>query len=88
MIGFVKTAFQVSAIGAAMRFALHRAGPAPAQVGTILQPGPQGITAGGGWRERNGVPEAGQIERGAAMAIGTALGLGLLTWAASRRRRG
>ncbi len=75
------------AVGFAVRRALERASPAPRTAGAVMQTNSEGTRARGGWLESTSVPEAGRLNS-LALAAGTALGLGLLAWAAGRKGRG
>ena len=71
------------AIGAAVRHLLARAGPAPREQGSLLEPVRAGRRTSGGWIARKGVPPAGKISAG--LAVATVAGLALL---AARRAFG
>jgi hypothetical protein len=69
-------------MGAAMRRALKRAGPAPRSEGALMRPVAQGEDVAGGWRERKSVPAGRRLARiglavaGAALVLGTAAAYG------------
>ncbi|MDB5559780.1 MAG: shortchain dehydrogenasereductase [Enterovirga sp.] len=75
-------------IGATMRRLLSRAGPAPRTEGALLHPVEHGRDTDGGWLDRKGLPSAGRISTGLAVAgiAGLALAAGL-AFAKRRNRR-
>ncbi len=73
-------------VGATMRRLVSRAGPAPRSEGALLHPVPEGRDVDGGWLDRKGLPPAGRISTGLAVAgIAGLAAAGIL--ALSRRRR-
>ena len=73
-------------VGATMRRLVSRAGPAPRSEGALLHPVPEGRDVDGGWLDRKGLPPAGRISTGLAVAgIAGLAAAGI--FALSRRRR-
>ncbi|WP_309242852.1 SDR family NAD(P)-dependent oxidoreductase [Lichenibacterium dinghuense] len=70
--------------GAAFRWLLRRAGPAPKTEGALRAPIAAGTTASGGALARKGLPSAGPISLG--LAVGGVLALAGAVLAAERRR--
>ncbi|MGY3037038.1 short-subunit dehydrogenase [Bradyrhizobium sp. USDA 4354] len=70
-------------LGAAFRWLLSRARPAPRSEGTLIDAGPQGTSVEGGWLARRQIPPAGVLSIG-LVVIGIA---GCLALAASRAGR-
>lgn len=54
-------------LGAAFRFLLSRARRAKGSEGTMIEAGPQGVSADGGWLARKKLPPAGVISKGLAL---------------------
>jgi short-subunit dehydrogenase len=74
-------------MGAAFRFLLSRAKPAPRSRGALLAPVAAGTTASGGWLVRKRLPPADQLSRiGLGVAAFALVGLAM-TRAAGRRER-
>ena len=76
--------------GAVLRRAVAHAAPAPAQVGALRGPIPDGTTPDGGWLRRKRMPSAGTIDMGLAAVGLTALAAGFAIWtrsSAARRER-
>jgi hypothetical protein len=74
-------------MGAAFRFLLSRAKPAPRSRGALLAPVAAGTTASGGWLARKRLPPADQLSRiGLGVAAFALVGL-VMTRAAGRRDR-
>lgn len=67
-------------VGAAFRWLLSRARPAARSEGTLLEAGPQGTSADGGWLLRKQIPPAAVLSKG-LVVLGIAAGL---AFAASR----
>jgi short-subunit dehydrogenase len=86
-VGWPARAAQVAyALGAFMHRALDRAERAPRDEGTLLAPLARGRTAGGGWRERKGLPRSASAPSWVA-GIAALGGVALLIGARAAARR-
>jgi short-subunit dehydrogenase len=75
-------------VGATMRRLVSRAGPAPKSEGALLHPVEEGRDTDGGWLDRKGLPPAGKISTGLALAGLAGLAIaGRLAIAARRNGR-
>ena len=70
-------------LGAAFRWLLSRARPAPVSEGTLIEAGPQGTSLDGGWLARKKMPPAGVVSAG-LVVLGVAACLALAASTAGR----
>jgi hypothetical protein len=74
-------------LGAAFRWLLSRAAHAERTAGTMIQAGPQGSSADGGWLARKRLPPAGQISKLLVFAGAATLALALASRMAQRHSK-